>query len=91
VREVLKQSEREALSACEQIAILLALNNGLFDDLGIEEVAEAERAIRAGLHPAADSQCHTIDSGEMLSAEDQDYMLASMRDVIGSQGAGFSA
>lgn len=89
VREVLKQSEREALSACEQIAILLALNNGLFDELEIDQVAEAERAIRASLQPAAESQCHIIDSGELLSAEDQDYMLACMRAAIGLQGAGF--
>lgn len=86
VREILKQGERDALGACEQIAILLALNNGLFDAIGIEEIAQAELAIRAALDPAAESQRRTIEKGELLSPEERDSMLACMRGALASAG-----
>jgi len=82
VREVLKQGERQALGTSEQIAILLALNNGLFDDLDVEEIADAERAIRATLIPGMEDQCQRIVDGEHLTADDQNHMLTCIRKAL---------
>jgi F-type H+/Na+-transporting ATPase subunit alpha len=87
VREVLKQGERQALGSCEQIAILLALNNGLFDELDTEEIAGVEHEVRAAVVSGMQRQCRRIDNGEQLTADDRDHMLAIMRQVLASRAA----
>lgn len=87
VREVLKQGERQALGSCEQIAILLALNSGLFDELEIEEIAGVEHKIRAAVVSGMGKQCRRIDDGEQLTADDRDHMLAAMGQVLASRAA----
>ncbi len=46
VREILKQEEGDALSPLEQIAVLLALNEGLLDAVPVDEIRAVERRIR---------------------------------------------
>ena len=45
VREILKQSQFSALSAAEQIVILLAVVSGLLDEISLENIVEAESVI----------------------------------------------
>ena len=90
VREVLKQGERQALRTCEQIAVLLALNNGLFDDLGIDEIADAELAIRAAVTSDMEDQCQRMENGEQLAEVDQNVMLTAMRRILKSRCNGHS-
>jgi F-type H+-transporting ATPase subunit alpha len=45
VREALKQNQLTPMSAGEQIAVLLAVSKGLFDDLPVENMAPAEAAV----------------------------------------------
>lgn len=45
VREVLKQPQYRTLTQQEEIAILLAVSAGVFDDIPLAEVGEAEEAI----------------------------------------------
>ncbi len=45
VREILKQSQFSALSAAEQIMILLAVVSGTLDEIPLEKIAEAESVI----------------------------------------------
>jgi F-type H+-transporting ATPase subunit alpha len=45
VREALKQNQLNPMGAGEQIAVLLAVTKGLFDDLPVENMAPAEAAI----------------------------------------------
>ncbi|MDD4951343.1 MAG: alternate F1F0 ATPase, F1 subunit alpha [Desulfovibrionaceae bacterium] len=47
VREVLKQDQFSPLSAAEQVAALWAVARGLFDDLALDRVPEAEGALAA--------------------------------------------
>ena len=46
VREVLKQAQFDPMPVAHQIAVLLAVTQGLFDDIPLERVATAEKAIR---------------------------------------------
>lgn len=45
IRSCLKQNELHPLTVPQQIVVLLALTNGLFDDVAINKVQEAEAAI----------------------------------------------
>ncbi len=58
VREVLKQNQYEPQSASEQIAILFAVNKGLFDDIALGDISEAQRLI-----------CKTIEETAGLAKE----------------------
>lgn len=49
VREILKQEQFAPLAAGQQIAVLLATNQGLLDDIPLSGIAEVERAIVARL------------------------------------------
>ncbi len=46
VREVLKQPEYDPLPVPDQIAVLLAVTSGAFDDISIDEIAWAKNRIR---------------------------------------------
>jgi len=75
VREVLKQSEAEALTACEQVAVLLAVTAGLFDDVPIAQVAQFEQAIRSVILSEAGDICSRIQASEKLSDVDRKKIL----------------
>jgi F-type H+/Na+-transporting ATPase subunit alpha len=49
VREILKQNQFSPLTAHDQVAILMATNKGLLDDIPLEKIAEAEDKIITAL------------------------------------------
>jgi F-type H+/Na+-transporting ATPase subunit alpha len=82
VREVFKQPEFSPIPVAEQIAVLLAVTSGLFDDLPLEEVAEAEMALRRAVVENLSDLARRIEAGEALSDEDQERLLATMREAL---------
>jgi F-type H+-transporting ATPase subunit alpha len=82
VREVLKQGESDALTACEQVAVLLALTHGLFDDLPLAQAAHFEEAIRNAVLSQVGEVCARIQAGEKLSDVDRDQLLALASSVL---------
>jgi F-type H+-transporting ATPase subunit alpha len=70
VREVLKQPRYGTLRVSEQIATLVAVNEGVFDDLGLDDVAESERKVREAVLEDLPELCEAIERGEKLSDED---------------------
>lgn len=84
VREILKQPESQPLSVAEQIAILLAVNEGVLDSVPVERVREAETAIRQAVTERHPEICDRIQSGESLSDEDKDRLLNEFRKVCRS-------
>jgi F-type H+-transporting ATPase subunit alpha len=82
VREVLKQGEADALTACEQVAVLLALTRGLFDDLPLAQAAHFEQAIRNAVLSQAGELCARIEAGEELTAIDHGQLLALAGSVL---------
>ena len=85
VREVLKQLEHKPLSVVEQIAVLLATTNGLFDHINLEDVAHAEDIICQTLEQNLPALSQRIMTGAPLHADDREELLATMRDALHRQ------
>ncbi len=76
VRGILKQSQFQPLAAPEQVLVLYAVNSGVFDTVGEEDLPAAEAAVRSALPELAEI-AERIELGEALTAVD----LGGMREV----------
>ena len=70
VRAVLRQAQASPLRACEQIAVLRALNTGALDAIDVERIAEATQRIRVHLLEASPELAVRIDDGATVEATD---------------------
>jgi F-type H+-transporting ATPase subunit alpha len=77
VREVLKQQQYQPLPAAEQIAVLVAVTDGAFDDLSADRVADAEQAVRQAVTQQLPEICRRILDGEKLDEQ----QLGSLRET----------
>jgi F-type H+-transporting ATPase subunit alpha len=84
VREVLKQPPYLPLPVEEQIAVLLAVTNGLFDELPLTEIRQAETAVRDRLRQAVPQVCDRIRANEVLSESDRHTLLDEARRALQS-------
>jgi F-type H+-transporting ATPase subunit alpha len=75
VREVLKQPQHQPLSVSDQIAVLLAVNEGLFDNIPIHEISKASKNIRDRIKAELPEQVRRIESGEKLEDDDIPLLL----------------
>jgi F-type H+-transporting ATPase subunit alpha len=82
VRAVLTQREHQTIRAAEQIAILHAVNSGLFDSMPAESVSEAERVLRKEVREALPQLCARLEDGERLDEESWQELLKVSRDAI---------
>lgn len=81
IREILKQPQNGPLEVSEQVAVLLAASQGLFDDLPVDRIAAAEEAVVDGLQDRVGDLVHRIEAGEKLGDDDRE----ALRDA--AQGA----
>ncbi len=84
VREILKQPQYKPVRAVEQVAVLLAVTNGLMDDLPVERIADAEAAIRNAVIDEVPDICRRIEEGESLDDVLQERLLRTMSHAIRS-------
>jgi F-type H+-transporting ATPase subunit alpha len=77
VREILKQPQYQPMSVAEQVAALVAVNEGVFDPLETEEIGEAESKVRQAVSNELPELCEKIEKGEKISQED----IASIKDT----------
>jgi F-type H+-transporting ATPase subunit alpha len=77
VREILKQRQYNPLAVCAQIAVLVAVNEGLFDDVPLERVGRAEMRIRETMGESHRQLCRRIVEGDALSDDD----IATIKDA----------
>jgi F-type H+-transporting ATPase subunit alpha len=82
IREVLKQSQYQTLGAGEQIVILLAASEGLFDRLHPEQVAAAETAVRKAAARDAAEVLDRIEAGARLDEPNRKRLLAAAHQAI---------
>ncbi len=75
VREVLKQPQYEPIPVAQQIAVLLAVSQGVFDELPIDKIAEAQTIIRQNIAEKLPNLCKKIEQGESLSEGDHTALL----------------
>lgn len=82
IRAFLKQAELAPVSVPAQIAGLVALNEDLFDPIGLDELPAAERAVHeAALTLPAEVQ-ERFETADELSAEDRETILQLVRAAL---------
>lgn len=81
IREILKQSQFHALSASQQIGVLLAATEGLFDTLSLSNVARAEQALIDAITKDGDL-CQSIGAGEPLGERQRTRILRIAAEVL---------
>jgi F-type H+-transporting ATPase subunit alpha len=88
VREVLKQPQYEPAPVSEQIAVLLAVTNGVFDDIPLSQISQAESAIRRVAIEQLPDICQRIRAGELLNQDDRQALLAAARRAVTARAEG---
>jgi F-type H+-transporting ATPase subunit alpha len=82
VREVLKQPQYVPMPVAEQLAVLLAVNAGVFDTLSLEEMAEAERTVRRVIVDQLPHLCARLQAGEALDEEARQALIRAARNTV---------
>lgn len=78
VRETLKQPQYDPLPVSEQVAVLVAVTGGMFDDLPPELVADAEKHVRRVMRERLPDLCLRIESGQELEVTDREAIKAAI-------------
>jgi F-type H+-transporting ATPase subunit alpha len=76
IRTCFKQSEMEPMSVPEQIVVLLALTNGLFDNIPINKIHEAETALIKSKDEIPADLFKRLFSDKPLSKPDKEAILS---------------
>ncbi|MBF0498560.1 MAG: alternate F1F0 ATPase, F1 subunit alpha [Candidatus Riflebacteria bacterium] len=82
IRQCLKQSSSELIPVLDQIMILLALTNGLFDEITEESVYEVEKSLRKAVSEVPTDIVRCILDGKPLSSEDRQGILSIARTAL---------
>lgn len=79
IREVLKQPPHATLSAPDQVVILLALTAGVFDDVSLDRIAEAEAIVTEAIRLELPEIRHAIAHGGRLGDAEREALIRVMR------------
>ncbi|HEJ82978.1 MAG TPA: F0F1 ATP synthase subunit alpha, partial [Desulfobacteraceae bacterium] len=82
VREVLKQPQYAPMGVAEQIAVLVAVNEGVLDSIAPEKMAGAERRIREAATENLGDLCHRIEQGEKISKNDMEALKETAANAV---------
>ena len=82
VREVLKQAEHQPLTVIQQIAMLKAVNEGLFDELPLDQITATQQHIANALETQMKPLTDKIEAGEKLSDADWQALVEFLIGVI---------
>jgi F-type H+-transporting ATPase subunit alpha len=79
IRACLNQSEFAPVSVAAQIAILMALTAELFDDVPLDQMTDAEQAVRNAAAEIPTEVRERLDTAQELSAEDRETIIQIAR------------
>ncbi|MGK7937561.1 MAG: F0F1 ATP synthase subunit alpha, partial [Xenococcaceae cyanobacterium] len=82
VREVLKQNQYQTIPVAEQIAILLAVTQGIFDDVPVEKIKLLEKVVRKVVIEQLPDVCQKIEAGEKLSQGNLEEIRYAVRKAL---------
>jgi F-type H+-transporting ATPase subunit alpha len=82
IRACLKQPESVPVSVPGQIAVLLALTADLFDGVLLDQMTEAEHAVREAAADIPAEVCERLDTAEQLSDEDRGTIIQIARQSL---------
>jgi len=91
VREILRQPEHQPLRVAEQVALLLALNHGLFDAVELAQLGAAQSQLRHVLLAAQPDLALRIDNGETLDAAQWQDLEQTLQSALAALEEGKSA
>jgi F-type H+-transporting ATPase subunit alpha len=83
VREILKQPQYTPMTVPEQVAVLVATNEGVFDSLSLGQVSGAAEKVRKAVTEELGDLSKDILDGEKLSDEDLEAIARAARDAVG--------
>jgi F-type H+-transporting ATPase subunit alpha len=83
VRETLKQARYQPMPAPEQVAVLLAVTSGVFDGVGLADVAKAKDKVRKAIREQERDVYDGIAAGKKLSEEDRNSLVEKFRTALG--------
>jgi F-type H+-transporting ATPase subunit alpha len=86
VRAILRQPQYAPLSVADQIAGLLAVSEGLFDPIPVDEISHAERVVRDAVASGQPDICEHIRQGHPLEDEDRQTMLDTAHRALQAEG-----
>ena len=84
MREILKQPQYEPIPVPEQLAVLVAVTNGLLDHLPLESLGTAEQKIRRAATEQAPAVGKRLQAGEKLQDEDREALVEAARKALES-------
>jgi len=82
VREVLRQNRYSPLKDYEQVAVMLALTEGLLDAVEVKKIKMAEQEIMEKIFRDLPHICQKIRQGDKLSEDEKASLLASCREAV---------
>ena len=82
IRACLKQSEFAPVAVPAQIAVLLALTKGIFDDVPLDRMTDAELAVRQAAAEIPAAVRERLDSADKLSDEDREAIIDVARRAL---------
>ncbi|MHB1237848.1 MAG: F0F1 ATP synthase subunit alpha, partial [Gallionella sp.] len=82
IRACLKQPEFTPVSVAAQIAVLLALTAKLFDNVPLEQMTDAELAVRESAEEIPAEVSARFDTADQLSDEDREAIIAIARQAL---------
>lgn len=81
VREALKQKESQPLTPAEQIAILFAVNTGLFDEIALDRVKAAEAQVQQAMNQQLSQMRDRVEAGNPLSDDDLETLSQVLQEA----------
>ncbi|WP_448571622.1 alternate F1F0 ATPase, F1 subunit alpha [Trichothermofontia sp.] len=82
IREVLKQPQSSPLSVAEQIAILLAVTDGLLDAVPLDRIMAVEHHLSQSITHQLPDLCDRIHRGKPLTESDRTVLLRTLQTAI---------
>ncbi|MES1998896.1 MAG: alternate F1F0 ATPase, F1 subunit alpha [Pseudomonadota bacterium] len=82
IRACLKQPAFAPVSVAAQIAVLLALTAALFDGVPLDQMSDAEHAVREAAAGIPAEVCARFDTAEKLSDEDRTTIIRNARNAL---------
>ncbi len=82
IRACLNQAQSAPVPMPAQIAVLLALNEGLFDAVQFDKMMDAEREVREAAVQIPLELCNRLEAGDKLGVEDHDSIVDLARRAL---------
>ena len=86
VRTALRQAERDPMPAIEQLAVLVAAMEGLFDGLPEEQVSNAMASVRSAAQNQLQAIDERINENQALRPEDRELIIEAARSALPASG-----